>query len=79
MVTCVVVTRATATLLLSLGGFDLRSAERSKVVACWASWADPMIQAGHPTVATLNGVTFGRGIMVTKHGSRQSGSDTVGG
>ena len=50
--------------------------ERTKVTACWASWtADlPMIQARHP-----DGATLGRGIMVTKHGSGQSGSDTVGG
>ena len=53
--TCDVVTRATATLLLSLGCLGLRSAERTKVAACWASWADalPMIHARHPTVAAL--------------------------
>ena len=51
--TCDVVTRATATLPLSLGGLGLRSAERTKVAVCWASWADvlPMIQARHPAVA----------------------------
>ena len=50
MDTCDVVTRATATLPLSMGGLGLRSAER-----CWASWADvlPMIQARHPAVAAL--------------------------
>ena len=50
------------------------------VAACWASWADvlPMIQAGHPVVAALM-VQHLEGDMVTKHGSRQSGSDTVGG
>ena len=55
MDTCDVVTRATAPLLLSLGGFGLRSAERTKVAVCWASWANvlPMIQAGHPAVAAL--------------------------
>ena len=53
--TCHLVTRATATLPLSLGGLGLRSAERTKVAACWASWADvlPMIQARHPAVAAL--------------------------
>ena len=52
---CDVVTRATATLSLSLGGLGLRRAERTKVAACWASWADvlPLIQARHPTVAAL--------------------------
>ena len=45
----------TATLPLSLGGLGLRSAERTKVATCWASWADvlPMIQARHPAVAAL--------------------------
>ena len=51
--TCDVVTRATAPLPLSLRGLGLRSAERTKVAVCWATWADvlSMIQAGHPTVA----------------------------
>ena len=53
--TCNGVTRGRATLPLSLGGFGLRTAERAKVAACWASWADvlPMIQARHPAVAAL--------------------------
>ena len=53
--TCDVVTRAAATLPLSLDGFGLRSVERTKVAACWASWADvlPMIQARHPAVAAF--------------------------
>ena len=53
--TCDVVTRVTATLPLSLGGLGLRSAERTKVAANWANWADvlPMLQARHPEVAAL--------------------------
>ena len=47
--------KATATLPLALGGMVLRSAERSRVAAHFASWADalPMIQERHPAVAEL--------------------------
>ena len=40
---------------LAHGGLGLRSAERSRVAAHWASWADtmPMIQERHPAVAEL--------------------------
>ena len=52
---CDPVTRATASLPLSLGGTGLRSAQRTRVAACWASWPDslPMILARHPAVANL--------------------------
>ena len=45
--------RQTATLPLILGGIGLRSADRLRVPAFWASWADclPMIQNRHPDVA----------------------------
>ena len=49
------VTRATASLPLSLGGLGLRTAQRSREAAYWASWSDtlPMIHARHPVVANL--------------------------
>ena len=49
------VTRATASLPLSLGGLGLRSAQRTREAAYWASWSDtlPMIHARHPVVANL--------------------------
>ena len=52
---CDETTRHAATLPLALGGLGLRSAERSRVAAHWASWADtlPMIQGRHPAVAEL--------------------------
>ena len=58
--------KATATLPLALGGMGLRSADRSRVAAHWASWADtlPMIQERHPAVRAdrrtqeLDGVGF---------------------
>ena len=52
---CDEITRHAATLPLALGGLGLRSAERSRVAAHWASWADtlPMIQERHPAVAEL--------------------------
>ena len=48
--TCDGLTRATATLPLSLGGLGLRSCARTQESAYWASWADPlsMVQARHP-------------------------------
>ena len=48
-------TRATASLPLSLGGLGLRSAQRTREAAYWASWSDtlPMIHARHPVVANL--------------------------
>ena len=48
-------TRDVATLPLVLGGLGLRSAERTRVSAYWASWADcmPMIKERHPMVAEL--------------------------
>ena len=53
--TCDGLTRATATLPLSLGGLGLRSAARTRESAHWASWADTlsMVQARHPSVAEL--------------------------
>ena len=53
--TCDGLTRATATLPLSLGGLGLRSAARTRESAYWASWADSlsMVQARHPSVAEL--------------------------
>ena len=53
--TCDVLTRATATLPLSLGGLGLRSAARTRGPAYWASSADTlsMVQARHPSVAEL--------------------------
>ena len=52
---CDEMAKATATLPLILGGMGLRSAERSRVAAQWASWADtlPMNQERHPAVAEL--------------------------
>ena len=49
------VTRATASLPLSLGGLGLRSAQRTREAAYWGSWSDtlPMILARHPVVASL--------------------------
>ena len=51
--TCGQETHDVATLPLVLGGLGLRSAERTKVSAYWASWADcmPMIRERHPQVA----------------------------
>ena len=48
-------TRDVATLPLVLGGLGLRSAERTRASAYWASWADcmPMIKERHPMVAEL--------------------------
>ena len=45
--------RETARLPLILGGLGLRSAERVRVPAYWASWADclQMIRERHPSVA----------------------------
>ena len=45
--------RHTAALPLVLGGLGLRSAERTRFAAFWASWADclPMVYARHPDVA----------------------------
>ena len=49
------VARASTTLPLAMGGLGLRSAERTRWPACWASWADtlPMIRERHPEVADL--------------------------
>ena len=49
------VTRATANLPFSLGGLGLRSAQRTREAAYWASLSDtlPMIHARHPVVANL--------------------------
>ena len=54
--TCDVVTRATATLPLSLGGLGLRSAERYEgghLLGQLGPMFLPMIQARHPAVAAL--------------------------
>ena len=50
---CDEVVRHTASLPLVLGGLGLRSAERTRFAALWASWADclPMVYARHPVVA----------------------------
>ena len=58
---CDEMAKATATLPLALGGLGLRSAERSRVAAHWASWADtlPMIQERHPVVAVIVGSLAG--------------------
>ena len=55
MTLCDEMAKATATLPLALGGMGLRSAERARVAAHWASWADtlPKIQERHPAVAEL--------------------------
>ena len=47
------VVRETATVPLSLGGLGLRSAQRTRIPAFWASWADSlaMIRQRHPDVA----------------------------
>ena len=52
---CDPVTRATASLPLSLGGLGLSSAQRKRAAAYWASWSNtlPMIHARHPVVANL--------------------------
>ena len=49
---CSDVARISATLPLAQGGLGLRSAQRTRVAAHWASWADtlPMIAARHPAV-----------------------------
>ena len=49
------VAQASATLPLAMGGLGLRSAERTRWPAYWASWADtlPMIRERHPEVAEL--------------------------
>ena len=46
---------ASTTLPLAMGGLGLRSAERTRWPAYWASWADtlPMIRERHPEVADL--------------------------
>ena len=46
--------RSGANLLLVLGGVGLRSATRTSISACWASWADclPMMFARHTEVAS---------------------------
>ena len=73
---CDEMAKATATFPLALGGMGLRSADRSRVAAHWASWADtlPMIQERHPAVAEL----------IVGHKSRRCGlprarMDCVGG
>ena len=47
--------RDLSSLPLSLGGLGLRSATRTRVSACWASWADtlPMVQSRHPQIADI--------------------------
>ena len=47
--------RDTSSLPLSLGGLVLRSAIRTRVSACWASWADtlPMVRSRHPRIADI--------------------------
>ena len=49
------VARASTTLPLAMGGLGLRSAERTRWPAYWASWADtlPMIRERHPEMADL--------------------------
>ena len=49
------VARASTTFPLAMGGLGLRSAERTRWPAYWASWADtlPMIRERHPEVADL--------------------------
>ena len=76
--TCDVLTRATATLPLSLGGLGLRSAARTREAACWASWADSlsMVQARHPSVAepwcTISKGNHGRQVCELPVRQRQS-------
>ena len=54
--------------MLELGGLGLRSAERTRVSAYWASWADcmPMIKERHPMVAELF-VRSLEGVLDTPH------------
>ena len=75
--TCDGLTRATATLPLSLGGLGLRSAARTWKSAYWASWADTLSMVSGQT--SLNGTAHGvPRIMVAKFASCQSGNDRVG-
>ena len=70
-------TRATATLPLSLGGMGLRSVARTREAAYWASWADTLSMQTCLS-GRVHGVPSRRRIVVAKFASCQSGSDRVG-